>query len=560
MWRAATPAASCAAPNLSGPTVCGKELAARSSSNSHLGGDDSSLAHRSHTRGVSGGQHVVLLHGRAGGCNTGTCEFFVRCDGTYDYGRSFAVKHRRRRLRTASTLQISRISYAVTHMHVYHHPPRGTRLPPRRHDFCSRHHHFTDRCEYPYARHRPFGALVEGPPQLRVSLANSSDPLRTRKFALRDSFQLEIAFSASLKPSLSSSSSSSSSSSTYTCTSSSSSFFSSCCDSSARSVGSAGGLASACHVLNSNAPLDRRQGLHYFLRFEPGFHWRGGGSFLCRAVKGNREGDIGEGEGDEVSNKREEEEEEDKEDIKAADGSKGGVEMDDDEAESVNKDVEGALPDAEIPPTSDGFLRKVSSPTYRLASQLEQVLETNYDVLEQNPWVESNKPVYVLAKEETALVTMRTRWSRSEVEKELGLLFPKRGSRRGSNGQPRSSDHASAKKGGGSIRGQGSKVSTGSELAGVRKEEGRFRMHVEDMREGVLVFEDGEEAARYCDILEGSGLNCMGVAEINASEVFALCQRSKALAVLFRQGATPPPPSRLQMNLKARKWSLEEDD
>ena len=33
------------------------------------------------------------------------------------------------------------------------------------------------------------------------------------------------------------------------------------------------------------------------------------------------------------------------------------------------------------------------------------------------------------------------------------------------------------------------------------------------------VFEDEKEAARYCDLLEGGGQGCEGVAEIEASSV-----------------------------------------
>lgn len=195
-----------------------------------------------------------------------------------------------------------------------------------------------------------------------------------------------------------------------------------------------------------------------------------------------------------------------------------------------HQDVDRALHlDGRIPPTSDGFLEQVSSRPYDMRRKLEQSIDaSSYDVLEANPWREDSKSVYVLAQEENKLLTMRTRRARSEVENELNLLFPKRGNRRGMNGLRMSSN------------------------------ETRFRMVVEDVREGVLVFEDEEEASRYCSLLDGQGKGCMGVAELDASDVFALCQKIKALAVLFRRGRTPPLPERLQLNLKARKHSLED--
>lgn len=102
----------------------------------------------------------------------------------------------------------------------------------------------------------------------------------------------------------------------------------------------------------------------------------------------------------------------------------------------------------------------------------------------------------------------------------------------------------------------------------------------------VQVFEDENEAAKYCDLLQGG---CEGVAEIDASsvqiteqlsflsdlyclkilnsnifmvslQIFDLCKKMRALAVLFRRGRTPPVPENLKLNLRARKRSLEDQD
>ena len=101
------------------------------------------------------------------------------------------------------------------------------------------------------------------------------------------------------------------------------------------------------------------------------------------------------------------------------------------------------------------------------------------------------------------------------------------------------------------------------------------------------VFEDEKEAVKYCDLLQGGGKGCEGVAEIDASsvkyrmlsesmltnsltlfykllrylmQVFDLCHKMRALAVLFRRGRTPPLPQSLELNLKARKRSLEDQE
>ncbi|KAL2643796.1 hypothetical protein R1flu_011383 [Riccia fluitans] len=191
------------------------------------------------------------------------------------------------------------------------------------------------------------------------------------------------------------------------------------------------------------------------------------------------------------------------------------------EARSGNDDdeVDEALNlDGQIPTSSDGFLKQVASSAYDLRRQFEQNVESSsYDVLESNPWRDSSKPVYVLAQDENRLLTMRTRRARSEVESELNMLFSKRGSRRGRQGRPSSQ-----------TRGD-------DEGTGPSGSDNRFRMLVEDVREGVLVFEDEEEATRYCSLLDGQGKGCVGIAELEAAEVFAVCQKTQRLAVLFRR-------------------------
>lgn len=96
------------------------------------------------------------------------------------------------------------------------------------------------------------------------------------------------------------------------------------------------------------------------------------------------------------------------------------------------------------------------------------------------------------------------------------------------------------------------------------------------------VFEDEHDAMKYCDLLQGGGQGCEGVAELEASsvrndgsqfcllewhltmvfplQVFDICYKMRALAVLFRRGMTPPLPESLKLNLKARKRSLEDQD
>ncbi|WCJ22191.1 hypothetical protein M5689_004289 [Euphorbia peplus] len=197
-------------------------------------------------------------------------------------------------------------------------------------------------------------------------------------------------------------------------------------------------------------------------------------------------------------------------------------------------EVERALHlDGTIPGTSDEFVKQVSSRAYDMRRNLHQSFDSSsYDVLDDNPWRETTKPVYVLTRRENQLCTMKTRRNHSEVERELGLLFPQGGKRRSGLGNQAKQSRRGTK----------------------------FQMLVEDVRDGVLVFEDENEAARYCDLLQGGGKGCEGVAEIEASSVFDLCRKMRALAVLFRRGRTPPLPQSLELNLRARKRSLEDQE
>lgn len=199
-----------------------------------------------------------------------------------------------------------------------------------------------------------------------------------------------------------------------------------------------------------------------------------------------------------------------------------------------SEEVERALHlDGTIPGTSNEFVKQVSSRAYDMRRHLQQSFDSSsYDVLDANPWRETSKPVYVLTQRENQLCTMKTRRNISEVEKELGLLFSKGGKWRSEIGSQTKQSRRGTK----------------------------FQMLVEDVREGVLVFEDENEAVRYCDLLQGGGKGCEGVAEIEASSVFDLCQKMRALAVLFRRGRTPPLPQSLELNLRARKRSLEDQE
>ncbi|XP_020575672.1 uncharacterized protein LOC110021499 [Phalaenopsis equestris] len=202
------------------------------------------------------------------------------------------------------------------------------------------------------------------------------------------------------------------------------------------------------------------------------------------------------------------------------------------EAGKTGDDMERALGmDGSIPSSSEEFLRRVSSRAYDMRRHLLQTIgSSSYEVLDHNPWREDSKPVFVLTQGNNQLCTMKTRQSRSEVERELGLLFTTR-----------------------------TKCDKKVDITKHVKSGTKFNMLVEDIREGVLVFEDESEASKYCELLQGVP-KCEGIAELEVSSVFDICQKMKALAVLFRRGRTPPLPKSLEQNLRARNRSLEDQD
>ncbi|KAF8776435.1 hypothetical protein HU200_003137 [Digitaria exilis] len=163
--------------------------------------------------------------------------------------------------------------------------------------------------------------------------------------------------------------------------------------------------------------------------------------------------------------------------------------------------------DGGIPGTSGEFLRRVSSRAYGMRRHLMESLDSlAYD----GARLRFGKLGQYTDHYELLILFIVFY---SEVERELGMLFSKGGDR---------------------------------ELGRNQKYPGsKFNMVVEDIREGVLIFEDEDDAVKYCDLLQGGGQGCEGIAEIEASSVFDICRKMKALAVLFRRGGIPPLPQSL---------------
>eukprot|EP00899_Mesostigma_viride_P022880 jgi/Mesvir1/3777/Mv08224-RA.1 len=148
----------------------------------------------------------------------------------------------------------------------------------------------------------------------------------------------------------------------------------------------------------------------------------------------------------------------------------------------------------------------------------------HFEVLEHDPWYGESKLTYVIARGVDGvegLFTMKTRYQRDDVGDELSWILTK--------GRPQS------------------------------PRKNKF-LTVADIREGLLAFEELDDAERYNVLLEADGHANLIVAEVESSELFSIAQKARHLVILFRQGASLPLPDHLAQSLKARNSSLDEDD
>lgn len=183
-------------------------------------------------------------------------------------------------------------------------------------------------------------------------------------------------------------------------------------------------------------------------------------------------------------------------------------------ADPRGDETEHSMVDSEVPLTAGAFLRWATSEDQEKArKQLYARAKDQYQILDANPYDATEvRQMHVLtrwvqgAEGETAeLFTMRTRNpGPSEMQNDLDrMLKPREGS------------------------------------AGPR-------ITFNDMRDGVLAFEDQDEAQRYCDTLVAEDTyGDIDLATVDSEQLFDLIGGADALIVLFRDGSLAPMPNML---------------
>ncbi|KAK9817731.1 hypothetical protein WJX72_001359 [[Myrmecia] bisecta] len=175
---------------------------------------------------------------------------------------------------------------------------------------------------------------------------------------------------------------------------------------------------------------------------------------------------------------------------------------------------------AGMPISPAEFMRQFASPAYVQAQkQLWASVRGSYEILEGSPWVQS-RPVFVLAVQQTgrdssAAYTLRTRVSRPKAEDEL------------------------------------------TKVLGRTRPDGSSLLRVEELLDGVVMFESEDDAERFGGLLEADGHCDMLVARCDSHALFRMAGDVRSLVVLLRAGCQLPQPDQLAISLRG-KLGLEE--
>lgn len=182
----------------------------------------------------------------------------------------------------------------------------------------------------------------------------------------------------------------------------------------------------------------------------------------------------------------------------------------------------------ELPDTAGELVRYLSSEQYKKAQQDEwSRLRAMYQILEGSPWVQS-RPLHVLAlmapNSDTALTyTLRTRVQRPNFSRDMDKL-----------------------------------------LGGRKTPDGSAFWKAEELRDGIIAFEDDSDAERFAALLQAECPSDMQVfrVEVDAHAMFRQAQAVRAVLVWFGRGTdtVPPAPTMLAASLRRQKPVEEQLD
>ncbi|CAK0750131.1 hypothetical protein CVIRNUC_001966 [Coccomyxa viridis] len=168
-----------------------------------------------------------------------------------------------------------------------------------------------------------------------------------------------------------------------------------------------------------------------------------------------------------------------------------------------------------LPSSPAELLRHIQSDGYKQAqADQAQRVRGSFEILEGSPWLQS-QPIYVLAvqqpdSEHGLTYTLRVRVSKPEAENEL------------------------------------------SRVLGKRRADGSPLLSVSELRDGIVTFEDGDDAERYGNLLEADGHMEVLVARADSHELFRAAQGVHSLVILLRSGCHLPLPEQLSAALRSK--------
>ncbi|CAD7699879.1 unnamed protein product [Ostreobium quekettii] len=174
---------------------------------------------------------------------------------------------------------------------------------------------------------------------------------------------------------------------------------------------------------------------------------------------------------------------------------------------------------SKLPESPAELLRYLRSEEYRAAErELQKRIRDSYEILEGCPWV-APRPLYVLAfrqpnREEPMTYTLRTRVWRDDTAAELAQMF------RGSSAD-------------------------------------EF-LSVGEVLDGVVAFQNQDDAQRFSDNLEAEGYTEVMIAIVDSHELFRNTREVKAVVVAMRNTGHLPFPSELAASLNSKR-PLDDD-
>ncbi|CAL5227825.1 g10853 [Coccomyxa viridis] len=173
-----------------------------------------------------------------------------------------------------------------------------------------------------------------------------------------------------------------------------------------------------------------------------------------------------------------------------------------------------------LPRSPAELLRHIQSDGYKQAQREQaQRVQSSFEILEGSPWLQS-RPVFVLATQQRdsdqgLTYTLRVRVSKPEAESEI------------------------------------------SRVLGKKRPDGSALLSVSELRDGIVTFEDPDDAERYGNLLEAEGRLEVLVARVDSHELFRASQGVRSVVVLLRKGCHLPLPEQLSSALRSKR-SLED--